>query len=914
MLGARIMANTTSRCSIVTATNPKTVTKELRLASDGSIEKTTTAHVTSGRVKVVQFSHLEEFARVLSNLQTNQCAIYGAPPVAEIDLVTEDAWLAQGRPAGKIPRTLETFSWPLGGGILMLDYDAPKDDSPVMGRDELIALVNSVLGGAISEHGCIWWPSTSSCIFHGEKELAGVKGQRIYLHVADASDIPEAGRLLNQHLWLKGFGRYEVSKSGNLLERPLFDGSVWQTNRIDFAAGAKCHDGLVQRRGAPTIIKGTLNDSRINTRESLPDLTDEEVATVNAHRAAARAKVAEQANAVREAWTAERVKEMSQRSGKTGDAATQEATQIAKRAAESRELMGDWILQIADGSSVISRTVAEVLDDPQRYHGLLTYDPLEPDYDGGRLVGKLFLNSARPCLYSMAHGGATYKLFMQPARIELVKGREREATDALLGVLRRSPDVFDFGTVLVSVGEGDGLITHNEHTLRYVVGGLTQFWRWHKMPNGTTTEVLENPPGTICRSTLALGPNRLLKPLDAVITAPTLRPDGSVLSAAGYDKTTKLLYDAQELPPPIPSHPSRDEALAALERLWKPFKDFPFVDAIDRSVHLAAILTAAVRPSLPTAPGFGYDAPSQGSGKTLLAICIATLTSQQEPSVWPHTKSRDDEEVRKRIFTALRSGHRAIVWDNVLGMFDSASMASMLTSSSYQDRVLGTSESNSVPNRAILLMTGNNLTMGGDMVRRVLICRIDPQTETPFARAFSVDPKALCRADRQNIISSALTLIRYYITQCSSRPGKGRMASFEEWDDWVRQTVICVGQDLAPGVFCDVMDQVHANQAADPESDVMARLLHAWREKYGEEWVQAKTVAHDMTAFSSSTIDLREALSEICFNGITASNIGHALKYRKGRIVDGLRLEKNTSTQGRLRDMSLWRVTEVTIP
>ena len=53
-----------------------------------------------------------------------------------------------------------------------------------------------------------------------------------------------------------------------------------------------------------------------------------------------------------------------------------------------------------------------------------------------------------------------------------------------------------------------------------------------------------------------------------------------------------------------------------------PFNGFPFVDARARAALLSALLTAAVRPILPTAPAHGFDAPTVGSGKTLLARCI----------------------------------------------------------------------------------------------------------------------------------------------------------------------------------------------------------------------------------------------------------------------------------------------------
>ena len=60
-------------------------------------------------------------------------------------------------------------------------------------------------------------------------------------------------------------------------------------------------------------------------------------------------------------------------------------------------------------------TVGEILSNPTKYNGKLTKDPLEPDYDGGRTVGRLYLLNGKPNLHSQAHGGKNYKLIDQTA-------------------------------------------------------------------------------------------------------------------------------------------------------------------------------------------------------------------------------------------------------------------------------------------------------------------------------------------------------------------------------------------------------------------------------------------------------------------------------------------------------------------
>lgn len=335
------------------------------------------------------------------------------------------------------------------------------------------------------------------------------------------------------------------------------------------------------------------------------------------------------------------------------------------------------------------------------------------------------------------------------------------------------------------------------------------------------------------------------------------------------------------------------------------------VGPLDWGVLLAALLTAAARPALPTSPAFGFDAPSQASGKTLLASCVGVLATGGIPTVWPHTAGHgNDEETRKRLFVALRNGDRALVWDNVVGTFDSAAMASALTSENMTDRILGKSERISIPNRAIILLTGNNLTFSGDLARRILKCRIDTESERPFARQFDLDPLTYVRAHRQKLLSAALTIIRGYLNS-GAPPAAGRMASFELWDDYVRQTVVWVGREIRPSKFGDPMDAVVEAQTSDPEQEAFGDFLAVWRELFKGDWVSASDVFKE--ASSQFGDDRSSRLLEVLYDlkggrqRLSSKGVGRLLAYRLGRIVHGLRLE---ARKDKSSGSKLWRVAE----
>jgi hypothetical protein len=895
---------TGARLTLITAEDPPCITKRFRLNGDGALVKRTTAHVTAGRMETVELASLSALGAFLQSLAPNQALAYGEPASTPVALVSEEAWALAGRPSGKLPRTRRTMRWSEGPGVMMLDYDA--GDS-ALSRDKLVNAVRSAAPG-LAPVAMLWLPSTSSCIWHEGRELRGIRGQRLYFLVQDASDIPRAGKALEVALWAAGHGHFMVSASGSLLARTLTDTSVWQPERIDFAAGAMCEPPLSQRRGAPVVIAGDVEF--VDTAVALPEPDAASRLAAESFMAAARAEKSSEAQRVRAEWVAARTEALVERikpKPEDVDRVREQARVTAERAVERSELLGDWIVTIVANDARCDVFVSQLLDNPAQYHGALTLDPLEPEYDGGRPVGKLFLYGARPRLHSFAHGSATYRLLRQPARTELVRGKEHDTVLSVLEKLRAAPDLFDFGDELVIVEDGH---THplNADVLRHHLGGLTQFWRFHQTPNGGLVEVLENPPLTIARTVLGMGSRRRLRALAAVITAPTLRPDGSVLSAPGFDAATGLLLELDELPIEIPSQPTFEQAQDALEDLWRPFSEFPFAGPEDRGVMLAALITAAVRPALPTAPAIGFDAPVQGSGKTLLAKCLGVIATGEPPTMLPHVDSKHggDEEIRKRIFSVLRAGSRVVLWDNIIGTFDSTSLAATLTAERITDRVLGVSQTTSVPNRALFVLTGNNMVLAGDMPRRVLRCRIDPQSETPFAREFDMDPLAHCTAHRQSLVAAALTLVRAWLNSGDGR-APGRTASFEQWDDFVRQCVVwCVRRIGFDGK--DPMSTVENATAADPEVEAWREVLDAWLSTFGDRAVTAREVL-DACKGTFADTPLGAALLE--FGGgrdrMSPKTLGRVLLYRKDRIVGGMCLKRMPTLRA---GTSLWRVTE----
>lgn len=238
-------------------------------------------------------------------------------------------------------------------------------------------------------------------------------------------------------------------------------------------------------------------------------------------------------------------------------------------------------------------------------------------------------------------------------------------------------------------------------------------------------------------------------------------------------------------------------------------------------------------------------------------------------------------------------------------------MAAFITADAMVDRVLGKSEAIRIPNRALLILTGNNLSLAGDLPRRVIICRIDPETDQPFARQFDLDPLQWVLENRMAMLAAACTLIRSRFTHFT-KPASGRLASFEAWDDLVRQTVVFADIMLCPSEFGDPMDLVREAQAADPEADALFALLDALRERFrGAEFNAKEAMVAMQSDMGNRAIET--ALLDLAGDRAirSAKSIGRVLKHREGRIVHGLRLTGRADTASGSR---FYRVQFVDVP
>ena len=433
---------------------------------------------------------------------------------------------------------------------------------------------------------------------------------------------------------------------------------------------------------------------------------------------------------------------------------------------------------------------------------------------------------------------------------------------------------------------------------------LARVSTWVKFNARKRSDVVADVPSDVSATILARDGEWKLPKLAGVITTPTLRPDGTILSEAGYDPATQLLLMGPPKLPPIPERPDKAQALAALMLLDGLLSEFPFVDEASRSVALSALITPVVRGAMSVAPLHAISAPVPGSGKSyIIDLASVISTGDRAPVI---AAGRSEEETEKRLVSALLGAQPIVSIDNVNGELGGDMLCQMIERPLVDVRILGQSKLIRIASRASCFATGNNIRLVGDMTRRVLLCSLDPDMERPELRQFAGDPVAKVSADRGRYIAAALTVVRAYVA--AGFPGVlPALASFEDWSRLVRSALVWLGR-------VDPLETMNRARDDDPITSTLTALFGHWYQAadgIGRTVGQLKELAFEKGPFGEGLIrpDFAETLLSIAESRpgeINSRKLGVYLSRYQDRIVGGLKL--TASEEGHAKQ-KLWKVT-----
>jgi len=243
------------------------------------------------------------------------------------------------------------------------------------------------------------------------------------------------------------------------------------------------------------------------------------------------------------------------------------------------------------------------------------------------------------------------------------------------------------------------------------------------------------------------------------------------------------------------------------------------------------------------------DKPQAGTGASLLCDVISIIATGNEMATI--TEQKTEEEWQKVITSILRSGRVLITLDNVEGKLNAPTLAALITSTTYQGRILGKSEMVTFPNLTAWIANGNNVQLGGDLPRRCYSVKMDAKTSQPWLRKIQFKHPDLRRWVHENrgwIVASVLTLAKAWIK--NNRPLPENLTVLGGFEDWC--TVVGGVLDYA-GIqgFLYNLEEMYENM--DQDTVQWESFLLSWYECYRSKDVTVADIYQHLKTENDST-------------------------------------------------------------
>ena len=410
-----------------------------------------------------------------------------------------------------------------------------------------------------------------------------------------------------------------------------------------------------------------------------------------------------------------------------------------------------------------------------------------------------------------------------------------QAWDALLRA-NAPPLLFRYGGLPTRIEQDDeGAPTPRTLTddrLRHELARAARWVRWVRREGGSEKRPAF-PPMAVVRDMLAKA-NVPLPVLTAIIEAPSFGRDGSLHNEPGYHPTGHTYYAPSPgfQVPSVPVQPTSLEVDHARHIILDELLgDFPFVNDRERVHAVELLILPFVRALIdgPT-PLHLIEKPTPGTGATLLTdVLIYPATGRPIAAM---TEGRDEDEWRKRLTAKLRTGSQAVLIDNLKRPLVSASVAAAITSTVWEDRILGTSDTTRLPVRCAWIATGNNPTLSSEIARRTVRIRLNAKQDRPWLRDRFRHPdlRRWVSTHRHELVAAALTLVRAWIAVGKPDPtGLSALGMFESWSRVMGGILQVAG---VPGFLSNLSDFY---ESTDTEGETVRSFLAAWWEQYQDK-------------------------------------------------------------------------------
>lgn len=177
---------------------------------------------------------------------------------------------------------------------------------------------------------------------------------------------------------------------------------------------------------------------------------------------------------------------------------------------------------------------------------------------------------------------------------------------------------------------------------------------------------------------------------------------------------------------------------------------------------------------------------------------------------------------------------------------------------------------------ATIVVNGNNISPGGDLIRRSILIELDAGVSDPSRRAFPRTFVEECAEARDDIIGDVLTCLAAFAQAGKPKAAKfARFGSFENWQDEIASALVWLG-------LPDPVATVGSGEAGDDQIEFFAGLLG----QIGD-LTCAKALTVEEILQDSAT---RFLLSEELGRENLSRRVGCLFRKYRNRVIHGKRL------------------------
>lgn len=329
-----------------------------------------------------------------------------------------------------------------------------------------------------------------------------------------------------------------------------------------------------------------------------------------------------------------------------------------------------------------------------------------------------------------------------------------------------------------------------------------------------------------------------LKRIDRIFTfpLPIIYKNELTFPKSGYDKRFNSWTSLTA--PKINTSMSLKDAKKMIEYI---FHEFCFQNEQDYINSIACLITPALRGLYRSyntrTPNFHFQANRERSGKTTngkIRLIVYEGGAREEPPISTSSRNDSNDELGKKLTSAMISGKRFYFSTNNKGHINSAQYEAILTKEKHSDRKLGTNDEVEIDNEMEYATDGNiGLTMTPDLMNRCIFINLFLDVEDANSKIFKND-KLLdwVNDNRSEILSAIYTLIRNWVEKKCPK-GSIPFTSYPQWSE------ICGGIMEAAGYKnpCVRNSDAYAGVSVDKDTEEMKKLFEICYENKPDEYI-----------------------------------------------------------------------------